>query len=98
MFGLNRYTDVLGERIMKRFVYLFLSMLWLSCVSYYPSFAASGSDNPSTAPINASAEGVGVIIDDNTATARDQAIQDALRLVVEQAAGTMVSSETLVQN
>lgn len=83
---------------MKRFVYLFLSMLWLSCVSYYPSFAASGSDNPSTAPINASAEGVGVIIDDNTATARDQAIQDALRLVVEQAAGTMVSSETLVQN
>ena len=73
-------------------------MLCLSCVSYHPSFATSGSDNPSAAPINASAEGVGVIIDDNTATARDQAIQDALRLVVEQAAGTMVSSETLVQN
>ena len=83
---------------MKRFVYLFLSILWLSCVSYHPSFATSGSDNPLTAPINASADGVGVIIDDNTATARDQAIQDALRLVVEQAAGTMVSSETLVQN
>jgi hypothetical protein len=64
----------------------------------YPSVAASGSTNSSTAPISASAEGVGVIIDDNTATARDQAIQDALRLVVEQAAGTMVSSETLVQN
>ncbi len=83
---------------MKTFVYLFLSILWLSCVSYYPSFAASEPANSSTAPISASAEGVGVIIDDNTATARDQAIQDALRLVVEQAAGTMVSSETLVQN
>ncbi len=92
MFGLKRCTDILGERMMKTYVYLLLSILWLSCVSYYPSFAASDS------PISASAEGVGVIIDDNTATARDQAIQDALRLVVEQAAGTMVSSETLVQN
>jgi len=98
MFGLSRCTDILGERIMKTFVYFFLSILCISCVLYYPSFAASESANPSTAPISASAEGVGVIIDDNTATARDQAIQDALRLVVEQAAGTMVSSETLVQN
>ncbi len=80
------------------FVYLFLSILCISCVSHLPSFAASESADLSTAPINASAEGVGVIIDDNTASARDQAIQDALRLVVEQAAGTMVSSETLVQN
>ncbi len=83
---------------MKTFVYLFLSILCISCVSHLPSFAASESADLSTAPINASAEGVGVIIDDNTASARDQAIQDALRLVVEQAAGTMVSSETLVQN
>ena len=83
---------------MKTFVYLILSILCISCVFHLPSFAASESADLSTAPINASAEGVGVIIDDNTASARDQAIQDALRLVVEQAAGTMVSSETLVQN
>jgi hypothetical protein len=77
---------------MKTFVYFFLSILCVSTVFHPPSFAAS---TPST---SASAEGVGVIVDNNTALARDQAIQDALRLVVEQAAGTMVSSETLVQN
>ena len=87
-----------GERIMRTFVCFILSILCLSCVSQHFSFAASESTNLSAAPVNASAEGVGVIIDDNTAIARDQAIQDALRLVVEQAAGTMVSSETLVQN
>ena len=95
---LSRYPDILGERIMKTFVCFFLSILCISCISHHPSFAASAPANPSNAPINASAEGVGVIVDDNTAMARDQAIQDALRLVVEQAAGTMVSSETLVQN
>jgi len=83
---------------MRTFVCLILSILCLSCVFQDPSFAASEPANLSTAPVNASAEGVGVIVDDNTALARDQAIQDALRLVVEQAAGTMVSSETLVQN
>ena len=87
-----------GERIMRTFVCFILSILCLSCVFQHLSFAASESTNLSAAPVNASAEGVGVIIDDNTAIARDQAIQDALRLVVEQAAGTMVSSETLVQN
>ena len=87
-----------GERIMRTFVCFILSILCLSCVSQHLSYAASESTNLSAAPVNASAEGVGVIIDDNTAIARDQAIQDALRLVVEQAAGTMVSSETLVQN
>ena len=94
---------------MKIIICFWLSILCLSCVSLDPSFATS--DQPqttpvqqadpavtATAPVNASAEGVGVIIDENTAQARDQAIQDALRLVVEQAAGTMVSSETLVQN
>ena len=83
---------------MKTFVCFFLSILCLSCVSHHPSFAASATTNQAGVPFNTSAEGVGVIVDDNTALARDQAIQDALRLVVEQAAGTMVSSETLVQN
>ncbi len=48
--------------------------------------------------INATAEGVAVIVDNNTALARDQAVKDALRMVVEQAVGTIVSSETVVQN
>ena len=34
----------------------------------------------------------------NPAIARDNAVQDALRKAVEQAVGTMVSSETLVEN
>ncbi len=50
------------------------------------------------AGINATAEGVAVIVDNNTALARDQAVKDALRMVVEQAVGTIVSSETVVQN
>jgi len=83
---------------MRTVVCFFLSILCLSCVAQHPSFAASASDNLGTASFNATADGVGVVIDDNTALARDQAIQDALRLVVEQAAGTMVASETLVQN
>jgi hypothetical protein len=44
------------------------------------------------------AEGVGVVIGGDRAIARDNAINDALRKAVEQAVGTMVSSETLVQN
>jgi len=48
--------------------------------------------------VNTTAEGVGVIVDNNSALARDQAIKDALRIAVEQAVGTMVASETLVQN
>ncbi len=40
------------------------------------------------------AEGVGVVIGGDRAIARDQAINDALRKAVEQAVGTLVSSET----
>jgi len=50
------------------------------------------------AVVNTTAEGVGVIKDGNKAVARDHAIRDGLRIAVEQAVGTMVSSETLVQN
>ena len=94
---------------MKNIICFLVSILCLSCVSLDPSFATSEPTHTSqidssdslyfaAAPVNTTVEGVGVIIDDNTAQARDQAIQDALRLAVEQAAGTMVSSETLVQN
>jgi hypothetical protein len=44
------------------------------------------------------ADGVGAVMGNDRAIARDQAIQDALRKAVEQAVGTMVSSETMVQN
>ncbi len=43
-------------------------------------------------------EGVGAVFGNDRAIARDQAIQDALRKAVEQAVGTLVSSETMVQN
>lgn len=71
--------------------YLRLTLFFLAILPLQPAFGG-------TEGINASADGVGVIVDDNTALARDQAIQDALRIVVEQAAGIMVASETLVQN
>ncbi len=48
--------------------------------------------------INATAEGIAVIVDNNTALARDQAVKDALRMVVEQTVGTMISSETVVES
>lgn len=44
------------------------------------------------------AEGVGVIVAKETAVARDRALEDALRKAVEQAVGTMISSDTVVQN
>jgi hypothetical protein len=43
------------------------------------------------------AEGVAAIIGGNVAAARDKAIDDALRKAVEQAVGTMVSSDTLTE-
>ncbi len=48
--------------------------------------------------INVSAEGIAVVIENNTAIARDNAINDALRKAVEQAVGTMIASETVVEN
>jgi hypothetical protein len=43
-------------------------------------------------------EGIAPIVEGNTAIARDNAIGDAMRKAVEQAVGTMVSSETVIQN
>lgn len=44
------------------------------------------------------ATGMGSIINGDVAHARDDAIDDALRTAIEQALGTMISSETLVEN
>jgi hypothetical protein len=54
------------------------------------------ADTPGTTVVDAT--GVAVVSGDNTALARDSAIGDALRKAVEQAIGTMVSSETMVAN
>jgi len=43
-------------------------------------------------------EGMGAIVNNNKTVARDGAIEDALRKAVEQAVGTIISSETMVQN
>ena len=43
-------------------------------------------------------EGLGAIVNNDTAMARDSAIEDALRKAVEQTVGTQVDSETIVQN
>ena len=44
------------------------------------------------------AEGVAAIYGGNTAVARDKAIDDALRKAVEQAVGTVISSDTMSEN
>ena len=50
------------------------------------------------AVVASSAEGFAAIVQGNTALARDQAINDALRKAVEQTVGTMISSDTVVEN
>lgn len=42
--------------------------------------------------------GMGSIVNDDVARAKDEAVQDALRNAIEQTVGTMVSSETLAEN
>jgi hypothetical protein len=44
------------------------------------------------------ADGAGVVINNDLALARDNAINDSLRKAVEQAVGTIISSETVVKN
>lgn len=48
--------------------------------------------------IMVTAEGMAAIKDNNTAMARDNAVQNALRIAVEQAVGTMIASETAIEN
>lgn len=49
-------------------------------------------------PTVVTAQGVAVVLQGNLDVARDAALQDALRQAVEQVVGTMVESDTLVQN
>ncbi len=58
--------------------------------------SASASSDPGSRPVTVT--GVAAIVQGATDIARDAALQDALRQAVEQTVGTMVESETLVQN
>jgi hypothetical protein len=71
--------------------WILFTFLFISIFTCPNSFADSDI-------METTAQGVGVIVDNNTSGARDQAVQDALRMAVEQAAGIMVASETMVQN
>ena len=71
--------------------------VWLLSLLLF-TIASSAVFAGDAAVVGTTAEGVGVIKDGNKAVARDQAIRDGLRIAVEQAVGTMVASETLVQN
>ena len=76
---------------------MFRSLCRLICIAATLLSAATVlSQETRTATVKA--EGMAPIIEGNLANARDKAIQDALRMAVEQAIGAMVSSETLVAN
>ncbi|MGH7452934.1 MAG: hypothetical protein ACRENG_16415 [bacterium] len=69
-----------------------LAILWIWAISA----AAQGTATTPTTEITV--VGVGSILNNDMAAARDQAIDDAMRKAVQQALGTFIKSETLVQN
>lgn len=81
---------------LKTFLALLLCLIIQSSVT---AFAASPTPSPSNDELKmVEATGFSTISVGNTALARDAAIDDALRKAVEQAVGTLVSSETMVEN
>jgi hypothetical protein len=69
-----------------------LAILWILAI---PAAAQQTATMPST---EITVVGVGSILNNDAAAARDQAIDDARRKAVQQALGTFIKSETLVQN
>jgi len=61
-----------------------------------PAQPAGGAPAPGDQTLNV--EGVASLTRGDVAAARDRAIDDALRKAVEQAVGTLIESETMVQN
>lgn len=71
--------------------FLLLSILILS-----PLIVAAAEPEPPSSTVDAI--GTSVVSGGNTALARDAAIADALRKAVEQAVGTLIASDTMVEN
>jgi len=79
---------------LKKLFFAFFAVL-LFCVLSYP-VEVFPQQEINTRIIEA--EGAGVVINNDMALARDNAINDSLRKAVEQAVGTIISSETVVEN
>jgi|GEM_PF-186184 len=78
--------------MLQKTVRLFLAILFALIFSLLFKQAAYAESQV----VNAT--GVAPFTSDNEAKARDMAIQDAMRKAVEQAVGTMVAAETMVEN
>jgi len=72
-----------------------LLLLALFCFAVIPAAAQPGSTSPAT---EITVVGVGSILANDIGAARDQAIEDGMRKAVQQALGTNLKSETLVEN
>lgn len=59
-----------------------------------PVMALAGADDG----VSVTADGIAVVAGEDIGQARDMAVTDALRKVVEQAVGTMIASETVIEN
>ena len=70
---------------------------WLLAFACLLTVAWAGEASAQAQAQTVTAEGM-ASVQGNPAIARDHAVQDALRKAVEQAVGTMVASETLVEN
>jgi len=81
---------VVVKKLFSRIVLLAIFRL-----STMPAAAQPGSTPAST---EITVVGVGTILANDLGAARDQAIEDAMRKAVQQALGTYVKSETLVEN
>ncbi len=79
---------------MKKIYFLAL-IVFIVCGFWHPS---AGVAQQGIKPLIVDVEGTGVVIKNNAALARDNAVNDALRKAVEQAVGMFVSSETMVES
>ena len=78
-----------------KIIYTFALIFFIVCVFWHPS---TGVARQGTKPLIVDVEGTGVVIENNIALARDNAVNDALRKAVEQAVGMFVSSERMVES
>ncbi len=67
----------------------------LAFIIIFLPFVSSAENNEA---VTVTATGVAAIVGNNTATARQAAIDDALRKAIEQTVGTLISSNTMVGN